>query len=83
MKIAVIITVVISSILLNVVNAELATWSFNGFDSYDKYLEMKRLHIYHGTDHAINNGDGKWYFYRNGWKCSLWNPETTKNQNRL
>jgi hypothetical protein len=80
MKIAVIIGIVISSILLNVVNAELATWSFNGFDSYDKYLEMRRLHIYHGTDHAINNGDGKWYFYRNGWKCILWNPETKKNR---
>ena len=58
MKATVIITIVISSILLNVVSAELAMWSFNGFDSYTEYLEMRRLHQYHGTDHAINDGDG-------------------------
>jgi len=76
MKIAVIVAIVMSSIFLNVVNAELATWSFNGFDSYDKYLEMRRLHKYHGTDHAINDGDGEWFFYRTGSKCSLWDPKT-------
>ena len=75
MKVAVIITIVISSIFLNAVSAELSTWSFNGFDTYAKYLEMRRLHKYHGTDHAINNGDGIWYFYRNGRKCTLWDPE--------
>jgi hypothetical protein len=75
MKLAVIIAIVIGSICLNAVSAELAVWSFNGFDSYTDYLEMRRLHKYHGTDHAINNGDGEWYYYRNGRKCGLWDPE--------
>ena len=76
MKLAVIIAIVTGSIFLNVVSAELAMWSFNGFDSYAEYLEMRRLHKYHGTDHAINDGDGEWYYYRNGRKCDLWDPET-------
>ena len=76
MKQAMIIAIVLSSIFLNAVSAELTMWSFNGFDTYAKYLEMRRLHKYHGTDHAINDGDGEWYFYRNGRRCSLWNPET-------
>ena len=78
MKIAVIIIVITSSIFLNAVSAEPGRWSFNGFDTYAKYLEMKRLHKYHGTDHAINDGDGKWYFYRKSSKCSLWDPETNQ-----
>jgi len=76
MKAAMIIAIVISSIFLNAVSAELTMWSFNGFDTYAKYLEIKQLHKYHGTDHAIKDGDGEWYFYRNGRRCSLWNPET-------
>jgi hypothetical protein len=75
MKVAVIIAILISSIFLNVVSAEIALWSFNGFDTYAEYLEMRRLHKYHGTDHAINDGDREWYYYRNGRKCSLWDPE--------
>ena len=74
MKVAVITVIVIGSIFLNAVSAELSVWSFNGFDTYAQYLEMKRLHRYHGTDHAINNGNGEWYFFRNNRKCSLWDP---------
>ena len=33
MKLAIIIAIVIGSICLNAVSAELAVWSFNGFDS--------------------------------------------------
>lgn len=75
MKLAIIIAIVIGSICLNAVSAELAVWSFNGFDSYTEYLEMRRLHKYHGTNHAINDGDGEWYYYRNGRKCGLWDPQ--------
>ena len=74
MKVAVITVIVIGSIFLNAVSAELSVWSFNGFNTYTKYLEMRRLHRYHGTDHAINNGDGEWYFFRNNRKCTLWDP---------
>ena len=76
MKLAVIITIVIGSICLSAVRAEVTMWSFNGFDSYSEYLEMRRLHQYHGTDHAVNDGDGTWYYYRDGRKCGLWDPET-------
>ena len=75
MKAAVITVIVTGTILLSAVSAELAVWSFNGFDTYGEYLEMRRLHTYHGTDHAINDGNGEWYFYRNGRRCSLWDPQ--------
>ena len=74
MKVAVITVIVIGSIFLSAVSAELSVWSFNGFDTYAKYVEIRRLHKYHGTDHAISNGDGEWYFYRKDRKCILWDP---------
>jgi hypothetical protein len=80
MKLAVIIVIVIGTICLNAVSADLNMWSFNGFDSYTEYLKMRRLHKYHGTDHSINDGDGEWYYYRNGRKCFLWDPETHYGQ---
>jgi hypothetical protein len=42
---------------------------WNGFDTETEYESMKYLHEYHGT---LFSEDG--YFYRDGERCSLWDP---------
>jgi hypothetical protein len=46
---------------------------YNGFDTAREYELMKRLHRFHGTNSSFYEYD-RWWFYRNGRRCELWDP---------